>query len=654
MRSLYIFPAFACLALVFYESLHSQSAAPAQFSPSALISKESIRELELQYQAQAPNYQQIQARVTSLLENYYSSLPNDNPIAQERQLLEQELQRMYERKLSFASAHQPKAQFLQESPYLFRLHVLAAKCLAALDQPRKSLAQYLMAFRYAAIAPPLLEERAQLQPFRSESWLPKGRRRELSEEASLAEKEERYQWMRRYFASNEGIAQEWNPQIQAAAQIFQAELKRYFALKKAYLQAAGQVDIALAKMARGEDAALDTLRAQKREAQASWEDALKKLEAIRQGQYREYYNNRRELQGDAAYRMALQARRLAIEDRAFAAKSEGLAYLAGHPKGAVLPAKRARPSLHMYSYIFFLELAHKIHPLQPFYIALLSDAYQEASELKKAVFFKRLYLRHALAQAGEKPPAAVSKQYLRLAGLYIEQNNYAKAAESYETFLQTAPAQEQTAAIVKALADLHYHKSGKWQRAKELYHSYLEKEPAAQIQGFSQDKEAARKALVIAKRYESLQRLAHISQKEQEEEAARQYLILARKEFGAVEALIALIEKEWKQLQAQRHELKGQLRKQQDLIKQNAYFRLRNLEIPQKKALLDSLLLRKEAMNYPHVLEKLAQIAKKNRDFEEARQLYEEIVQRGRQEQIARAYQELRNIAKVFPLQNTR
>ena len=321
-----------------------------------------IRNLEGELAQSSPDYAQIEKQARTALERYYSQLTQGKSIAYERQNQSKDYSKLSKNALRLLSQLGDKSigrsYFLGEKADLFRLHVILAKSYAGRENPTKALSEYAMAFRYANIEPPSLEEQRILQKLRAELDLQDDKKAAaaseegnavndaakdiLSQEESQAQiqnkitdtqKEESYLWMKKSFGNPErfAFAKTENPQSQSEARRFAAEFRRHQKLKKEYKKAKGLAALTRVKEARGEniELSLSNAREQREALKEQLEQSKASLENIRRGAYKSYVEKRREFYGDAAYQMALAVKRLDQAKHAFTTLSKGSSYLRG-------------------------------------------------------------------------------------------------------------------------------------------------------------------------------------------------------------------------------------------------------------------------------------------------------------------------------------
>ena len=437
-RSLYLHLYFGLL--VFFSCIGL--AAQASGEPSELEKEETIvelspaliRDLEGQLGQGSPNYAQIEEQARAELGAYYKQFTQGKSIAYERQSQSKDYSKLSKNALRLLSQLRDKglgrSYFLGEKADLFRLHVVLAKAYAGTQKPAQALSEYAMAFRYASIEPPSLEEQEILRGLRAEldaqvkkessvddiegkaavsgaSKQEQGQEQtQTQSKISDAQKEGTYLWMENSFANPKRLAfaKTGDSQKQSEARRFAEEFTRYQELKKEYKKARGQAALARIKAARGQSSSPNRSDAQ------SQRDALKEqleqskeaLESIRKGAYKSYVEKRREFYGDAAYRMALAVKRVDLAKHAFRVQSRQRSYLRGRGEQDALEEKTLEPNSSALRSL--LELAHKINPFHLEYARLLADEYRRAPYAQSGAF-----LYSSLCLSGPKAKRAAQR-----------------------------------------------------------------------------------------------------------------------------------------------------------------------------------------------------------------------------------------------------
>ena len=199
---------------------------------------ERITNLEKASKQNSPDYDSIAAELRKILNSYYSQFTEAKSILSEKNNKERPALASSSAKLNFnknanrligqkQAKRIARPYFIKEDSNLFRLHALLANSYVKAKKHQKALASYKMAFRYAYIEPPSLEEQEKLKErLVIANQLESGDKIVLAKnktKASFVEKrkQERYLWMKRFFASKELIAQTSDKELQLTMLRFQ-------------------------------------------------------------------------------------------------------------------------------------------------------------------------------------------------------------------------------------------------------------------------------------------------------------------------------------------------------------------------------------------------------------------------------------------------
>ncbi len=642
-------------------------------------------EESLQQQGQAkPVFRQILSEASAQLKAYYSQFIQKKRIAYERNQqspprhkLDQHSLRLLEQEKRKKFA---KPYFVEEVPFLFRLHVITAKSHAALGEPQKAVAAFAMAFRYAKVEPLTLEEQRWQKKIQRLDFLQLSQRKldefrqELASQTDIAftdnERETSYATMSRGFADTVRVSQENNPQYKADAKDFRDEWQRYKQLKKAYRKAARQVDVAKAQNARNfnrNNVDINSIRQQRDGLKSQWEQSKETLEQIRKGSYTNYIIRRRAFHSDVAYQMALQIRRLELENKTLLERKKRPVYL--RSIGIEELKEKKGVSVDYSGFRALLELAHKINPFHIDYIRLLSDENRHVHNLKQATFYTHLYLQHFYAQTSSlqreegnqsentKNTKSIDAQpyILRLGDLYAHRANFIQAARSYELFLNqskklikedlgaqaTSTASRTRMRVVRYLADLHYKKTGRLERAAQLYEEYLQVSDDL----ITRQSDVKKRNDLRLWRCKAFSALGNIARRQQDSQGEQDYLQKAKQEYLNIEKDKLEVQTQIVSLENRLLELKRKLLKREDSSLQKQYYQLKLRELQPKQEEAKYLKSRILQLNLGYTLERLAFLAWSKRQWSKAEEYYQEVLEKGSGEQIRRARKNLKSLS---------
>ncbi len=653
------------------ELLAQRDESPPQ--PAAqLLQGADIATLEQKLAATENNCPAIQAEAKEQLQRYYAQFSEKRRIAVERmnnpygdrQRLDQNAVRLLSHLLSDRPA---TPYYLGESPYLFRLHLILARCEKQLGHRRQAISAYAMALRYAAIEPPTLEQQEQLQKLESDQQLQleshpeqltdgeddsrpteqdsrpveqqagKDRLNSIfSSQEQEKRHEERYLHIRRIFAAPERLAEESDGQLAEAGRRFGRELDSYLKTKEELKRAERQVDLALARRARGAVVDLQPLRQERERLQREKEELLQRLEQIRSVSYRRYHRQRTEVMSDAVYSMAKLVRTEEILSKRHRRRSVSSSYLLGRDNALTGEDRTVKNSG---GYLIALELAQRIDPLNRLYMRLLAQEYHGDRKIAQAIRFTHLYI--ARSQQLEPSPKNLERLYRLLGQLYSDQRNHLLAMAAYEkAFSLTPQATPQTAEAALPLADLHFRYSGRWDRAERLYQIYLNGQGNLDLSDLDYRQRTERRGRL----YRVYKNLAALSARRQRPTREKNYLLAARQEFMAIEQELLLYKRRLEQLQERSRELKSQLLKQRDEELERDYYELQRLKIAESKARFAFINSHIKALDLPRLLERLAWLYQQERRWSEALESWRQVAARGSTAQVDRAH---RNIASL-------
>ena len=584
-------------------------------SPAALIDPARITALENQAAGDQPDYIAIIEGARSQLQLYYGQFIEDQRILDQRLYVPDDPARLDQntiRLLALAREMRPAdAYFLGDSPYLFRLHRLLAQVYDRVDDPRRAVGEYAMALRYAGFPadalqpPPPATDSHALRP------------------VVLA--------MLRFFGDQERIAQETDGAQVAAANRFRVLADQFNSLSSQLEEAETDVFVAEAQRARtGEDRVAAAI-ARRDGLRLQYLATVNEIEEIRDGPYRTYETGRREAMADVVFRMAIIARRLDLENKELLRRMFGNSFMRGN--GDILAENRTRHR-DFGGYRMLLEFAHRIDPENLVYMDYLADEYRTARDLMRAIAFAEKYIERA--RTLDPPPENLANQYLRLAGMYTDRQNYIRAAEAFEAYIATAGAAAGPAALLN-LADVHFERTGRFARARELYERYLSERGQAPA-------DLRERCEYHAIAYRIQRNIASIARRERRTDPEKAALDSARESYTLIEADYTRSVEREQELRREMLALKAQLRDRTDPDLEEQYYTLLERDIPEAGAAAGFLRSRLASLNVAGVLERQAFLAARERRFRDAQSLYREIVSRGTGEQAVRARQNIERI----------
>ena len=631
------------LALGLRDSIPHRKLSPAQFIRASVI-----QDLEDDLRQSSPPYRQILRDGSQELERYYKELYREEQILKQVHGEPSKQKRYDENILRLLNLAQ-KSSFvrpylLRQSPYLFRLHIILAKSYSALAYQHKALSHYAQAFRYVKLEPLALEKARQLQDILSKDPIPKSSYHRAAivakKETKLAvkfgydgllsqkKKDERYLWMNDTFASKQRLTEEKDTGFRAAGMRFRSVFKEYSQWQQKYTQILKQLENL------GDDDLEDDKKSLWTKEKLRIETRLRKarvtLESLRKGAYQRYLRRHRKISGDAAFEMALEMRWIEIKKSQKRAPSDkkGTASFTERISKEALLDRSATGDLKGLRAV--LQLVHKIDPFRLDAVRSLSEQFFFIRDIRQATHFTRLYLQLAqMRQPTPKKKQDIIKHVQRLAALYVEQNKNLEATGSYEFLLRLPLKSQQRLVFVKQLADLHYRHTGHLERAKELYQEYLASTVKPSKLTLTDPKQEKPHTLHRL-RYQSFINLSAISRKQEKQVQEQEYLQQAREIYIDLEQSVVKKRAKIQDLQSRILRLKQQLQEGTLPVALDASspYRLAQADLRQEQNALQNLKVQLVALSYPTLLQRLAWLAHGQGRWEEAEELYNELIPR--------------------------
>ncbi|MBI3394660.1 MAG: hypothetical protein HY042_02380 [Spirochaetia bacterium] len=594
--------------------------------PYEVIVESNIRRLETEAAGQQPDCESVIRSATREVSAYTAQFVQDRRIADERRTQRSSLVDLDKNSARLIALLRGKSyaesSFLGEHPYMVRLHTVLGRCYELMDQPYRASSEYAMAFRYMGIE----------QPFQ-----------EIPKDKGDAEREMSWRFMAAGFGDPDRAKQETDPAEKSDAERVQALLREYEDTRVKVEEARKAVDVAASVKARGGTADVVKARQTVADVEQRLETTKQALESIRNGSYKKYHEKKSRTAGILAFRLANLVKKLETENKKTARLLNRSSFYRGVGTGEL--GEERTELRNFVGYGIFLEFAHKLDPFNKTYVGLLADEYRSSRDLEQAAAFEERYIELASKEGAATPDDAKLKQdlaahYLKLGGIFTDKKNYILAAKAYEEALSRSVDNDPASSVRLHLADIYFKHTGNFAGAETLLRNALnalDKNDAAALS------DRPRTELRTSK-YKIASQLASIDRRSRRTEQERADLAKARTEFMAVEADYKLLEKAADNIQTQILALKRQLLNQEDDNLQKDYYKLLRIDLPQAKSNADFLRVRLNALNLPVVLERLAVLALRDRNFEGARDLYREIVTRGNGDQGTRARQNVERI----------
>ncbi len=496
-----------------------------------------------------------------------------------------------------------ESAFLGEHPYMLRLHTLMGICYDKSEKPYRAASEFAMAFRYLRLEEPWKV------PAKNES------------------KGALYEQMAAGFGDPDRAKQETDPELARDA----GQVRELYTRWKDEVIRVREAEkgryAADADKARGrQDRTLDA-DARLRDAQTALTSSETSLDALYNGSFKKYNETKRRKAGALAMRMAGIVKTLEIDNK----KNTRLLNRSSFYRGMGSELGEERTELRNFvGYGILLELAHKIDADNPEYIKLLADEYRMSRRLTDAIALQEKWIELAGTQASPDDRASA---WARLAGMYTDQKNYIRAATAYEESLKSETDAVKQNAMRLELADLYFDHTGNFPGAETLYRKYLE-------EGYPRDLTTLgirERTDHRSRRYKILRNLTSIDRRHARTDREKAGLAQAREQFLEIEAEYRKLDAERSRVQTRINEVKRELLAREEDALQKEYYTLLRIDLPQAKSLSDFVRVRMNSLNLPGLLERLALIALRERNFDGAMALYAEIISRGTGEQATRA-----------------
>lgn len=604
MKANAAFLAFLAMAGLQLSALAAQDYRPV----SEKVDAARVGRLEAEAERQDADVRGVLADTLAALDAYYSQFIADKRIQDERRrpgLAVETLSENTVRLIQTARTREfGRNYFLGDHPYLYRLHRTAAKLYQRLDDPVRALNEYSMAFRYTSLDPPY---------------------KDAAEDRKAV-----YLRMAQVFGSPQRTPEESDPAFKAAAVRLRPLVEQYLKSEADLTKAESAIAAEEARVARGRPGNPAAARAERDRLKAETARLEAELEEIRTGEYKRYALSSQKKNGELCLEMAKIVRVLELKNK----EVDRILNRSSYYRGIGDEPEENRTGYSGFTgYGLLLEFANRIDPENTTYISLLAEEYRRTRKLELAVEYYERYF-----QLIEKDPAAAAsaqttENMRRLAGIFSDQKNYIRAAQMLESFV--ARSTDMTSRL--QLADIHFYRTGKIERALTLYNEYLtgRTPPGADVRSRTE-------ASLLEFRIQS--NLAAIARRSLYSDGERSALARAEQVYRTVASEHAEARKAEEAVRAQLFELKRKLLTREDEDMQRDYYRLQRIELAEATELTDYLHTRMDTMRIGSVLERLAYLAEKGRDYDRARTAYAELIRLGTGPEQTRARENLERI----------
>ncbi len=656
-------------------------------NPSELITQEEVLNLENDYRALLSNPDQgrekafqIISRGSGLLTRFYSQFTEGRRIEYERRT-EPLLTSGFDVNALRLHALQmnrtvQSSSFLGHSPYLNRIHYVMGMASELTDDKAAAVRHYKSALRFVRLQPfteliPPPEKAESLTVFLSQIVTPENYLSIYKEYLKYRQEAAVFQeQMDIGFADKYRLAEETDPVI------------RDYALRTSEILK--EMPVLIRRMESDRKSASEDLRDSglKQTAAASLNALLQKekmLHEIRTTEFARYAAMRSRTDGELVFRLARilkDQEHLLREEDAYAKRDSFSAGMGDSP----LESWQGLPGNYT-AYERYLETAHRTDPLNPEYIALLSEQVKRRRHTERALMYEEKYINNIIKYRKNADQSALSERYLSAAGLYNDQRNYIKSAENFEKYLElsidplpgdTSPAAEllrsrRTEAILH-LGEIHLRRTQRPDRASELLEeglrrinesvSWEEKQVTPEDlrdhrnEDFKLPDSLAsltpqERLNFLRRRFQLYRDLAYLSQKRKYTEAQISWTERAVRDFRYLEEDRRILEAEAAELRRQSDTLKQDLLNQENEEKQREYYILLRTRQPALSRQISFLNGAVNSLAPVTMLLSLADLRMNENRLTEASALYEEIVRKGNGPQIAEARRKLKSIERL-------
>ncbi|MCB1175031.1 MAG: hypothetical protein KDK39_15770 [Leptospiraceae bacterium] len=595
-------------------------------TPAQLFTANQIQQLETRWQTDPGQADQILAAVRQLLDQYFTQFVADRRIQDERAWQDYRNQRWSQNQNRLqALARERRTQpgyYLGEAPYLKRLFILLGKAYespAKNDQARANWA-YSMALRYG-------------YRVRSSDPLP------LQTEA---ERQAAWLAMLRSFADPAHMAEMSNPEWRAAAERFQQLFGRWVANHKQCEQLQQDVYAVEARMARNQASPAERNRLQNERDQVCRQKNLDQdgLEQIRSGDYANWRRASAAQDAWLAWRLAELAR--VLDQKAWQARldSNPDSFLRNNGNRIQSNHTRKRDSA---AYVQFLELAQYIEPDNLQYLDLLSEFYWAAGKAEVALAWQERWMEQSQNQNAASN-AERARQFARLAAIQSSLQRFVPATQALFEAIKLADNEEQKMLWQGRLADLDYRYTGNWQRAQRLYNQEL-----VRLNGLNPGAMSANQLQIhTSRQYTIYQRLARIARQNRLDKVEQDSLQAARGIWQTMQMQQKDLLVQKTTLEQELLSLQAKLVATADAEAQSRFYQLRRRDLPAIDQDLAAWERSMQVLQYPQLLQRLAQLSFARQNFSDTRLYLREISQVGNSGEVTSARRNLDQLDKIL------
>ncbi|MCE9597592.1 MAG: hypothetical protein K8S54_06450 [Spirochaetia bacterium] len=586
------------------------TALPAQSiykTPGEVIDGAVVTRLETELSGQNPDLPKIIGEGEAELARYNAQFIADKRIQDERRGQHAALSENAIRIMALSRSKEAgRNYFLGDHPYMFRLHRLIGESYDRSRDRYRALNQYAMAFRFTSFEQPYVET------------------------LSDAERNARYIMILNGFANEERLSEERDPQAIADAKSFRTDLGQYTKITAEAEEARKRIATEEARLARGQSADPAGARTRFDQLTAQKKNLEQRLENVRTTSYKKYAQAKQKRDGELAFFMAVLVQQLEGKNKEIDRILNRSSFYRGI--GTELGEDRT-PYREFTAYGMLLELANKIDPSNISYVSLLANEYRHSRQVGLALRYFQDYFD--LADKISPRPGDYDSNLLAYAGLYTDSQNYIRASELMEKYVSNVNSPQ----VRLQLADISFQRTGKLERAKELYNQFL----AAQLP-FDQITDTKKRTESALVRYRVNRNLAAIARRGLRTDQELASLQESENVFRTVEKDYNVARQAEDNIRAKLFEIKQKVISREDEELQREYYRLQRIDLTEAAEITGYIRTRLDSMNFGLVLERQAYLAERARDFNTAGVKYREMVLRGTGSEQTRARENLERI----------
>ncbi len=492
--------------------------------------------------------------------------------------------------------------FMGDDPYLFWTHKALGRIYENRDETDAALNHYREAIRYTHLELPYRESQ------------------------TVTESEKLLRMILSY-SDPSRLSQELDTDVIAQADEVSKIAVGYGSLLDSLDEAKKQIYVEESKAARGQPAdiagarsILDTLSSEKKSADS-------RINEIFNNSYRPYLDRKRADVADTMYRIARILRKKEQDLKDSLRLEAGDSFYRGKGDATGIPVSNPGDNT---GYENWLESARRMMPENALYNQLLAEHYERSGKYEYAIDRLKDFIEISKKTSGSKED--IAEAHFTLGGLYIQLKDYITGAEHYETYISMVQPENARLLSLLYLADIHFQHTGKINRADELYMGWLDRQKSG-MSGETIEEKSGK----IENAYRVKKNLSIIAKRNQRTSREKKFLALCLEDFNSLRGMQNQQNDALLALEKRINELKRVLLHGEKDEEQRDYFRLLRIEKPEVERVLGILEKSRRTMDIATLLERMAYLAQRDRDFSQAIIYYRKILDEGRSDQITRA-----------------